>query len=195
MSLDWITNFFDKIIEPYEIQLEGGEPTIHPEYNKILNYFYHSPNCVKIVLTTNGTSFSTDVNVLRSYFENYTEKEFIIKPSINEYLIRKDKNLLETYQNLVNITKDFPNIKIIFNVRKRKNNTNDQELVDELIKRNLHEYSNIFFYQKYGKARKMEEYEEPFIIENPVDFHLMTPDGHDFGMDMIGRSEYMKNLK
>lgn len=195
MSFEWIKEFFDKINAPYEIQLEGGEPTIHPRYDNIFNYFYDSPNCVKIVLTTNGTSFSKISN-LREYFEHYNKKEFIIKPSINEYLIKKDPKLLDTYETLVDSVKVFKNIQIIFNVRRRKGVQNDDQwLVDELEKRNLLSISNIFFFQRYGLAKDMEEYDEPFIICNPVDFHLMTPDGKDFGMDMIARSEYMKGLE
>lgn len=202
MSFDWIKTFFDDIKKPYEIQLEGGEPTIHPDYDNIFDYFYNSPNCIRIVLTTNGTSFTKTIEnggieYLREYFEKYSQKEFLIKPSINEYLIKKDPKIWKTYEILVDSIKDIKNVQVVFNVRRRKNKKTDDDewLVDELRKRDFLKISNVFFYQRYGLAKDMNEYDEPFIICNPVDFHLMTPDGKDFGMDMIARSEYMKNLE
>ena len=80
------------------------------------------------------------------------------------------------------------------NVRLRKNDTDDQYIIDLLEKHHLKDISSIYFYQRYGYAEDETDYDLPFIIENPVDFHLYSPDGKNFGTDLIARSEHMKKL-
>lgn len=53
--------------------------------------------------------------------------------------------------------------------------------------------SNVFAYQRYGKATDMA-LELPFVVDNPVDFHLIAPDGRDFGTDLMARAQYMQTM-
>ena len=216
MSLDWIKVKFDAIDKPFEVQLEGGEPTIHPEYNDILRYFDLHPMCMTIIITTNGTTLPASYNELDVYFRSGPIiTPLIFKVSVNEYLLSRDENLFAKCENLKmffdpNFQQPFPlrrqeNLKrfldpdvmqtLILNVRLRRGVRNDDAwIVDELKKRELFGCSNVFYWQRYGFASDMEEYEPPFIVENPVDFHLYSPDCIDFGQDLIARSKHMKTL-
>lgn len=70
---------FDLIIESYNkmknvcdyienIDLFGGEPLIHPEIDKITNYFVEEKSCGKVTIITNGTIVPNDnlVQILKS---------------------------------------------------------------------------------------------------------------------------------
>lgn len=64
----------------------------------------------------------------------------------------------------------------------------------ELQVRGLIECSNIFFIQRYGKYEGKEEYDLPFIVANPMDFYLYSPDGQNFGQELVRRSKHMEEL-
>jgi hypothetical protein len=96
--------------------------------------------------------------------------------------------------NILDLSKNIPNLTVLFNVRLDK--TEDDEMIkDTLDELGLTAHSNIFYYQRYGYAKDVEKFDLPFIIPNPVDFYLISPDGTNFGTDLIARSEHMKDLK
>lgn len=193
LPLEWIYKTFDNIKNDFEVQLEGGEPSLHPSYGDIIYYFKIHPWCKTIIVTTNGVGHYQE-DLIKPFFLNI-DKPLIYKPSINAYLIKRDDHIFERCINLKRIFKSMPDKKLLINVRLRKEPFDkDQWIVDKLKEHGLLECSNVFFYQRYGRAKEMLDYDEPFIIPNPVDFHLIAPDGTDFGQDLIGRSEYMKWL-
>lgn len=194
--------------EEYEVQLEGGEPFLHPDFKKMLKHCSEDKNCIKITVGTNAslldyvyTNSAVDVdNSVKSivdYFLGF-KKPITLKPSINYHLIEHDPLHLDkcevikkAFDKLIIINCKY---ELIFNVRKRKEP--DDSFVDEELKnRGLFHSSNIFFYQRYGLAKNNMELEEPFVIENPVDFHLISPDGKDFKQDLLGRSLWMEGLE
>jgi Predicted Fe-S oxidoreductases len=205
---------FDKFVgtlpvnEEYEVQLEGGEPFLHPDFKKMLHYCSEDGNCVKITVGTNGSllnyaynngklEFDESVRNIFNYFLEFS-KPITLKPSINYHLIEHDVLHLEKCEA---VKRAFDGLKalnskyeITFNVRKRKN-PDDSWIDEELHKRDLYDCSNIFFYQRYGYAKDNDELEEPFVIENPVDFHLISPDGKDFNQDLLARSVWMEGME
>ncbi|MDP2908699.1 MAG: hypothetical protein Q8N77_02740 [Nanoarchaeota archaeon] len=195
----------------FEIQLEGGEPLLHPNLEDMIFYAQETGRCSKVTLGTNavllpyaysdsGLDYDKSVENIKNYFSKF-KPSFVIKPSINFYLIEKDKLHLDKCGAIWGAFKDLKSIgdySLVFNVRIRKkplSEDDDQWLVDELERIKLKEISNIFFYQRYGYAKDREELEEPFIIPNPVDFYLISPDGKNWGKDLIARSEGMKDLE
>lgn len=195
MSLAWIKEKLDTEKWGFEVQLEGGEPCIHPEFVSIIRYLNEHPYCIKIILTTNASTLPWKEADLIDWFKLF-DKPFVIKPSINHHLIKRDKHLFYKCQNMKKAIKYFTNGQLILNVRLRRSaETNDDKwIVDELNKRNLLDCSNVFYIQRYGFAAEDEKYELPFVIENPLDFYLYSPDGKNFGQDLIARSEHMKKL-
>nr|MDO8116951.1 radical SAM protein [Candidatus Sigynarchaeota archaeon] len=41
----------------FQVQLEGGEPFMHPRINEFVDAFSHMDRCTKIIITTNGSLF------------------------------------------------------------------------------------------------------------------------------------------
>lgn len=205
---------FDKFVgllpkdEDYEVQLEGGEPFLHPDFEKMLKYCSKDNNCIKITIGTNasllnyvykdsGLDFDESVRGIFNYFLNFS-KPITLKPSINYHLIYHDALHLDKCEA---IKRAFEGLRLlnnkyelIFNVRKRKE-PNDDWLDVELKNRGLFDCSNVFYYQRYGYAKDNMELDEPFVIENPVDFHLISPDGKDFKQDLTARSLWMEGLE
>ena len=206
LPFSWIENYLLASDDEYEAQLEGGEPVIHPDYYRIIDFLNNDVNCIRIILTTNSTLFpyiydenykldrEKSFNTLLDYFQKI-KKPFILKPSVNHYLIERDSNLLDKIEVLRDVINKIDDFSILLNVRKRKDG--DQPIIDELEKRSLLSISNIFFFQKYGKAKDDSDYEPPFIIENPVEFYLISPDEKVFLYSpncLTERSEHMEGL-
>jgi hypothetical protein len=194
MSIEWIKEKFDGMEDEFEIQLEGGEPMIHPDWSHIFLYFNEHPQCKKIIITTNATKLPRSVNGFVEYFKMF-KKPFVFKPSVNHHLIDHDIHLFERCSSIKEALKQFPSGQLIINVRRRKGVQDDDKWIcQELSVRGLIDCSNIFFIQRYGFASTMAEYDMPFIVTNPMDFHLYSPDGMDFGQDLLARSQHMKEL-
>lgn len=192
--MEWIANKFDNIDDEFEVQLEGGEPMIHPEYDKILSYFNSHPKCIKIILTTNGTLLPYKEEELIEYFKKIT-KPFLLKPSVNHYLAKRDVHIWERCVNIKKVFQTMPNMTLLLNVRRRKGVMFDEEWLVEMLKmKNLEDCSNVFFLQRYGFAKNEMSYELPFIVKNPVEFYLYSPDGKNFDQDLIARSNHMEEL-
>jgi molybdenum cofactor biosynthesis enzyme MoaA len=192
LPFDVIKNYIDGEPNDFEIQLEGGEPLLHPDFYNIIEYSLNTNRCKRIILTTNfAVVTDIDMFINQLNFDNLTK--FSLKPSINHELYNDDPDLFEKMKILKSIISLFPKFELIFNVRLDKTEK-DSIILKNLEKNNLKENSNIFYYQRYGYASNNENFDLPFIIDNPVDFHLISPDGKDFGMDLIARSEHMKLL-
>src|SRR5512137_897150 len=66
----------------YQVQLEGGEPFLHPGLPEIAARFSYDERCTRIIISTNGTSFPFKIaggkideaasrTALRSFFSRY----------------------------------------------------------------------------------------------------------------------------
>lgn len=194
MDFDVYKKYIDSTDETIEVQFEGGEPLIHPRFYDMVQYAVNTGRCDKVIITTNSSEIP--YNREESWMEFIsinTNIQFILKPSINYDLYSHDNCLFLKMSNILKISKDIPNLTVLFNVRLDKTE-NDDYIKDVLNGLGLTEHSNIFYYQRYGYAKNVEKFDLPFIISNPVDFYLISPDGIDFGTDLIARSEHMKNL-
>lgn len=208
---------FDKFKEilagdhDYEAQLEGGEPTIHPEFWNMVSYVANDPRCKKIILCINAvkipisklvrTDYAKSEELVKKWFIPFQSKPFVLKPSVNSHLINHSTVHME---KMVIIRDAFLNIKwlegsqLIYNVRripKPMTEDGEQWIVDDLKKLGLYDFCNDFEYQRYGKGKDEEDLALPFIVANPVKFHLISPDGKDFETDLIARADYMENMQ
>jgi len=184
--------------ESYEIQLEGGEPTLHPDFYKIVEYASSDDRCKKIILCTNGTTVPKDINI---WLKKFSFKPFVLKPSINSHLIKKDKSHVSKMVLLKDAFIKYPwrfESKLIFNVRRipKPLSKDGEEWITKLIKENgLEEFSNNWEFQRYGRGAKEGGLSLPFVVENPISFKLISPDGKDFNCDLIKRALHMETLK
>jgi hypothetical protein len=209
---------FDKFIEivqsnkEYEAQLEGGEPTIHPDFFKMVDYLVKDPLCKKIILCTNAVTMpivkksgvlyeEESIDKMKEWLIQFIKKPFVLKPSVNSHLINHSSVHME---KMVIIKKSFESLnflegsQLVYNVRRiPKPMTEDGEIwiTENLKKLDLYHLCNDFEYQRYGKAKNEEDLSVPFIISNPVKFFLIAPDGKNFGTDLIERANYMEDMK
>jgi molybdenum cofactor biosynthesis enzyme MoaA len=54
MSFETFKNIIDNYSDDFELQLEGGEPLLHPDLYLFLEYARNSGRCKKVIITTNG---------------------------------------------------------------------------------------------------------------------------------------------
>lgn len=190
MNFNTFKHIIDNCKDKFELQLEGGEPTIHKELYLFIEYAISTGRCTKIILLTNGIELDKHMHRILNIV-NWYKINVEIKVSVNYWLLDKDENSLEKLNKLIFATKYIENLDIKLNVRKRKEDDwIDQELKDF----GLYDYSNIFYLQSYGKLSKSDKYDKPIIVQNIANWEVYASDGENFGQDLIARSEYEKSL-
>jgi hypothetical protein len=197
--------------DPYEVQLEGGEPLLHPDFPRIVEYATSDERCLGIIVCTNAVKLpwvfqgghleeKASVEAIQGWLARFAKKPFTLKPSINAHLIERDRRHLEKMGVLLRAFEAAPwkhPATLRFNVRIQPQPITpdgEQWLLDALEEQGLTQHSNIFNYQAYGKAKDTAGLQRPFIVENPVQFHLHSPDERDFGMDLEARADHMQTL-
>ena len=177
----------------FEVQLEGGEPLLHPNFYEFIDYSINTKRCNKIIITTNSKIIPFKEENQWLNFIRESKIKFILKPSINNHLFKTQENLFEKLSNLLFYSKKISNLEVLFNVR-LDHSENDDVLIKNIEKFGLKDHCNIFHFQRYGYAKNIDKFELPFIIDNPVEFYLISPDGKNFEKDLIQRSEHMSKL-
>ena len=186
-------NVFKYIIDgkddDFELQLEGGEPLLHPFVFLFMWYAYSTGRCKKIIILTNGKLIEDYLEeVIR--FMSRTRIPVEIKMSINYWLYKENPHIFKQARDLYCSTEFVDGISVIFNVRMRHG---DEWIIDLLKENKIYEESNVFYLQSYGKMMGTE-YEKPVIVQNIDDWFIYSCDGKCFSKDLIARSEYEKGL-
>lgn len=190
LAFDKFKEIVDVTMDDFELQLEGGEPLLHPNLFLFLEYAKYTGRCIKVILSTNGLILDKYIDRLIE-FKHSSSIPFLVKRSINFHLFNIDKKIFEKSRSLLTAVEFIDGFDIRFNVRIEKNDTLINEL---LIKNKLIESSDVYNFQKYGKYSDKEEYVEPFICQNIDNWFIFSSDGECFGQDLIGRSLYEKTL-
>lgn len=173
----------------YELQLEGGEPLLHPDLYLFLEYAKSTKQCAKIIISTNGILLLNHLQRLID-FCNFSNIPVVIKRSINYHLYSLNSRIFHDSRDLYLATEFIPNFEIKFNVRLRKEDT---WIVDKLKEFKIYDQSVVYELQNYGRNDNTE-YMKPFIVRNINAFRLYATDGTCFNEDLIQRSEYEKTL-
>jgi MoaA/NifB/PqqE/SkfB family radical SAM enzyme len=178
----------------FQIQLEGGEPTVHPKFWDFVEFAKDHSRCERLVICTNGVLLPRKVEELKEWIEQLGES-FTVKLSVNHYLLERDAGLIALAQELREIIDQTGNgAEFVVNVRLRKGGRyqDDRQIAQQIESAGLNPVSNIFFLQRYGFAAGEQEWDEPFLVgEN---FRMINPDGQVFGPDLKARSEGMRRL-
>lgn len=190
MTIKEFQNIIDDKSDDFELQLEGGEPLMHPDLYLFMEYARSTGRCKKILILTNGILLSEHLKRLVD-FHKYYGVPITIKMSINYWLYRMDKECLEKAQDYYLATEFIDGFQIHLNVRLRKE---DEWLREKVIQTKLDKISNIFYLQRYGKYENETEYELPIIVQNIDDWFLYSCDGKCFDKDLLARSDYEKEL-
>lgn len=190
MSFPVYRSIIDHTEGLFELQLEGGEPLLHPKLFLFLEYAVATKHCMKIILLTNGMELESVYKCLMELHENY-KIPILIKVSINYYILMQNPNHLKMLQDLYSGIKSIEGFELACNVRKRKDS--DDEIEALLERFGLADISNVYYLQAYGKLTG-SDYEQPVIVQNIENWKLYASDGTCFGTDLIGRSEHEREL-
>lgn len=160
LSLPLFEEILNSKRDNFELQLEGGEPFLHPEFYDFLEIAKNTKRCSKITISTNGLVLQHHIENMACFSAN-DKIPLIIKPSLNYHLISVRENIFKYYQEILKKYKD--RIEIKFNVRLRKN---DEWLLEALEEHDLLSSSNVFELQSYGRYSNRKTYKKPFIVQN-----------------------------
>ncbi len=176
---------------PFEVQLEGGEPTIHPRFDELVAVALADARCTRLVVCTNGVALPRSEPELEAWVARLGE-HLTVKLSVNHHLLDRDPGLIALAQTLARVMRG--DRQLVLNVRRRKGSPNDDQwVVDRVRDAGLLPHANVFFLQRYGFAEKHTEWERPYLAgEN---FRMVNPDGRVLGTDLIERSEAMRALR
>ncbi len=178
---------------PFEVQLEGGEPTIHPKFSEYVQLAVDHPRCEKLIVVTNGTAIPRKVARMDRWLERLGEV-LTIKLSINHYLFDHDKGLINLGRQLKDrIAALGGQRRLVLNVRLRKGIEDDDRRVLQAVEdAGLLPEANVFFLQRYGFASDEESWELPFAVDQ--NFTLLNADGRAYGTDILTRSEAQRKM-
>src|SRR5262249_52824491 len=83
----------------FQVQLEGGEPTIHPRFLELVRLAREHPRCTHLVVCTNGVVLPRDERRLRGWVERLGAP-LTVKLSVNHHLLERDQGLIALAQGL-----------------------------------------------------------------------------------------------
>lgn len=178
----------------FELQLEGGEPTVHPQFWEMVAYARSLERCTKLILCTNGVAIPRAEVRLQRWLARMG-RPLIIKMSINHHLLERDAGLLDLAVALQRLAQQEPDdLQVIFNVRLRQGTPDDDRWVEQRVEAaGLRADANVFFLQRYGFAEDEAGWERPFLAGH--NFSMVNPDGEIYGTDLVARSEGMRKLR
>lgn len=177
----------------FDVQLEGGEPTLHPLFWEFAGRLRDEPRCGKLILCTNGVVMPRRADKLRAWLARLGAP-LLVKLSINHYLLDHDAGLLALAVQVRDVLAALGGEReVIYNVRLRRGyERDDGAVVNAVTHAGLQSRANIFYLQRYGLASGEQGWEEPFLAgEN---FRMVNPDGRVFGADLKARSAGMGRL-
>ncbi|HLX65000.1 MAG TPA: radical SAM protein [Planctomycetota bacterium] len=177
----------------FQVQLEGGEPTIHPQFWEFVRIARAHPRCSHLVVCTNGVVLPRRTERLRAWVERLGAP-LTIKLSVNHHLMDEDAGLIALAKLLRDTMAELGGERLlVINVRLRKGYADDDGRVCEAIEAaGLLPHANVFFLQRYGFAINETGWAPPKPVWDA--FSLVNPDGRVYGPDLLARSEGMREL-
>jgi MoaA/NifB/PqqE/SkfB family radical SAM enzyme len=177
----------------FQIQLEGGEPTIHPRFVQLVRIAREEPRCDRVVVCTNGVLVPRSRLALRDWLQSL-EAPLTLKVSVNHHLIAHDPGLIALCVAVRDTLAELGGDRLlVVNVRLRRGaEDNDRAVSDAVERAGLGPHANVFVLQAYGFAAAEVGWEPPRPVSDR--FTLVNPDGRSLGPDLIARSEAMRGL-
>ena len=178
---------------PFQLQLEGGEPTVHPQFHEFVRLAREHPRCERLVVCTNGAVLPRRKERLRAWLEE-PGAPLTVKISVNHHLLDHDPRLLDLCLSLRAVLRELGGDRqLVVNVRRRRGyDDDDRRVYDAVEAAGLLPDANVFFLQAYGFAKDAPDWESPRLAGDR--FTLVNPDGTVFGPDLVARSEGMRVL-
>jgi hypothetical protein len=178
---------------PFEVQLEGGEPTVHPRFWEFVAAARAHPRCRRVVLCTNGAALPREDTALESWVRRLGAP-LTLKLSFNHHLLERDPRLPDLARRLRDLVRDGSgDCLFVLNVRLRPGGRRDEATVRAAVAaQGLERDANAVPLQSYGFAAGRAGWPAPRPVYD--DFSFVNPDGAVLGPDLLARSEAMRRL-
>lgn len=178
---------------PFQVQLEGGEPTLHAEFWKFVQIARAHPRCAHLVLCTNGVILPRQTEKLRRWLQRLGTP-LTIKLSVNHHLLDGDPGLIALAVRMRDLFAELGDQRLlVLNVRLRRGYEDDDRRVRDAVEAaGLSPHANVFFLQRYGFAANEASWDLPAPVWDR--FTLVNPDGREYGPNLLARSEGMRQL-
>ena len=119
----------------FDVQLEGGEPTVHPEFWKFVESLRTHPRCEKLILCTNGVAIPRERGKLQAWLSRLGAP-LLIKLSINHHLLERDEGLLALAARTHEVVTELGGERqVVYNVRLRRGCEDDDRAVRKAVDR------------------------------------------------------------
>lgn len=178
---------------PFQLQLEGGEPTVHPDFWELVALARSHPGCTRLVVCTNGVRLPRRRDLLREWLLRLGAP-LTLKLSVNHHLLEHDPRLIDLCREVGEaFAAEGGERELVINVRLRRGVDGDDQWVRRVVEEaGLAPRANFFFLQAYGFAAGTPGWEQPRPVWDR--FTLYNPDGRSFETDLVARSEGMRVL-
>jgi hypothetical protein len=179
--------------EAFELQLEGGEPTVHPRFWDFVRLARAEPRCTRLVVCTNGVVLPRSADRLAAWIDRLGAP-LTLKLSVNHHLLDEDPGLIDLARALRDRFAETGGDRLlVLNIRLRAGHDDDDRRVrDAVDAAGLLPHANVFYLQRYGFASNEEAWELPSPVSDR--FVMLNPDGRLYGPDLVARSEGMRRL-
>ncbi|TBR24839.1 radical SAM protein [bacterium] len=177
----------------FELQLEGGEPTLHPRFWDFVALGRGEDRCSRLVLCTNGVVLPRAPGKLKAWLARLGAP-LTVKLSFNHHLLDRDPGLVALCRGVRDALAELGGERLfVLNVRLRKGVEDDDARVRRAVEEaGLLPHANVFFLQRYGFAAGEAGWQPPAPVYDRFD--LVNPDGKAYGPDLVARSEGMRAL-
>src|SRR5262245_39166974 len=151
----------------FQVQLEGGEPTIHPHFWEFVRIARQHPRCTRLVLCTNGVVLPRSTLRLKEWIERLGAP-LTLKLSINHHLLDEDPGLIALAVSLRKLFRELAGDRLlVLNVRLRRGYEHDDRRVHDAVEQaGLLPHANVFFLQRYGFASGEAGWDPPVPVSD-----------------------------
>jgi len=176
----------------FDVQLEGGEPTLHPDFDEIVAATRQHPRVRRLTVCTNGALLPEDRGELRAWAARLGVP-MTLKLSVTSYLLERDPRLLERALAARDAIAELGgDRKLVLDVRVSSPPTRaDEALLRKVEEAGLSVLANVRAVRRGATASHAAESEPlpPGIVVT-----LVNPDGRIFGPELSERAAAMRDL-
>lgn len=193
MHFDTIYRILKEIYPPIIVQLEGGEPTTHPQFYLFLEYISTLDNVKEIVIDTNALTLDKHIDkIVDIAIRN--KRLITVKPSYNTYLRTAFSrgNYADYLTNIISACEFIPYVNFAVNVRGHSNK--ELEELKYGLPKKMHDISNFHLFNSYGRAGNDKTLPDLQINEVYENWCCYASDGECFGRDLKERAKYESKL-
>lgn len=176
----------------FDVQLEGGEPTLHPDFDEIVAATRQHPRVRRLSVCTNGALLPLDPGELRAWVARLGVP-MTLKLAVTPYLLQQDAHLLERARTARDVVAALGgDRKLVLDVRVSAPRVRaDEAMLEKLEQAGLTALANVRTVRRGltpGHADESEPLPPGIVVT------LINPDGRIFGPELSDRAKAMRDL-